>query len=53
MRADLEKRKKAMSKGKKSAVEVEFVGMTPELQALASDEPSGGLPEAYMDHHKK
>jgi len=51
MRADLEKRKKAMGKAKKSAVEVEFVGLTPELQRLASDDASGGLAEAYMDHH--
>ena len=41
MRADLEKRKKAMKK--KTVPEVEFVGMTPELQKLSSEEPSGGV----------
>jgi len=54
MRADLEKRKKAMAKSKKSdSVEVEIAGVTPELLKMASEEPKSALAEAYMDNHKK
>lgn len=52
MREDMKKRKKMTStKEKTCGVEVEIVGLTPELQAMASGDYSGEqiLPQAFPD----